>query len=59
MTSSQIVKKRKELSQLKSSRENHQEQRQLATEFLKQVEAELHNLEVPRIVSFLCKRSDE
>ncbi|XP_019733338.1 coiled-coil domain-containing protein 39-like isoform X1 [Hippocampus comes] len=48
----EILRKRKELSQLISRRENHKDQTQLATEFLKHVEAELHNLEA------LCQAKD-
>nr|XP_061794919.1 coiled-coil domain-containing protein 39-like [Nerophis lumbriciformis] len=48
----EISKKRKELSHVKSKRENHKDQTRLATEFLKHVKAELENMEA------LCQAKD-
>ncbi|XP_037131374.1 coiled-coil domain-containing protein 39 isoform X1 [Syngnathus acus] len=48
----EIIKKRKELVRLRSKRENHKDQKQLATEFLRHVKAELQNMEA------LCQAKD-
>ncbi|XP_061550367.1 coiled-coil domain-containing protein 39 [Phycodurus eques] len=48
----EIIKKRKELWLLRSKRESHKDQTQLATEFLKHVKAELENMEA------LCQAKD-